>query len=73
MYILKTTLELGCLYAPVALALFLSFRILNIADMTNKSRGSYAYTIIDLESAASKEALDELGAIEGVSKVRVIK
>ena len=46
---------------------------LNIADMTNKSRGSYAYTIIDLESAASKEALDELEAIEGVSKVRVIK
>ena len=41
--------------------------------MTNKSRGSYAYTIIDLESAASKEALDELRAIEGVSKVRVIK
>ena len=34
MYILKTTLELGCLYAPVAMALFLSFRILNIADMT---------------------------------------
>ena len=26
-----------------------------------------------LESAASKEALDELKAIEGVSKVRVIK
>ena len=46
---------------------------LNIADMTNKSRGGYAYTIIDLESAASKEALDELRAIEGVSKVRVIK
>ena len=46
---------------------------LNIADMTNKSRGSYAYTIIDLESAASREALDELKAIEGVSKVRVIK
>ena len=46
---------------------------LNIADMTNKSRGGYAYTIIDLESAASREALDELRAIEGVSKVRVIK
>ena len=45
----------------------------NISDMTNKSRGGYAYTIIDLESAASKEALDELRAIEGVSKVRVIK
>ena len=46
---------------------------LNIADMTNKSKGEYAYTLIDLESAASKEALDELRAIEGVSKVRVIK
>ena len=46
---------------------------LNIADMTNKSKGEYAYTLIDLESAASKEALDELKAIEGVAKVRVVK
>lgn len=46
---------------------------LNIADMTNKSKGEYAYTLIDLESAASKEALDELKAIEGVCKIRVIK
>lgn len=46
---------------------------LNIADMTNKSKGEYAYTLIDLESAASKEALDELKAVEGVCKVRVIK
>ena len=46
---------------------------LNIADMTNKSKGEYAYTLIDLESAASKEALNELKAIEGVSRVRVIK
>ena len=33
--------------------------------MTNKSKGEYAYTLIDLESAASKEALDELKAVEG--------
>ena len=46
---------------------------LNIADMTNKSKGEYAYTLIDLESAASAEALDALKAIEGVSKVRVVK
>lgn len=32
--ILQTALETGFLYAPVALALFLSFSILNIADMT---------------------------------------
>lgn len=29
-----TALETGCIYALVALALFLSFRVLNIADMT---------------------------------------
>ena len=32
--ILQSALELGCIYALVALALFLSFRVLNIADMT---------------------------------------
>ena len=46
---------------------------LNIADMTNKSKGEFAYTLIDLESSASKEALEELKAIEGVSRVRVVK
>ena len=34
LYILQTALELGFLYAPVALALFLSYRILDIADLT---------------------------------------
>ena len=46
---------------------------INIADMTNKSKGEFAYTLIDLESAASKGALDALAAVEGVSRVRVIK
>ena len=46
---------------------------LNIADMTNKSKGEYAYPLIDLESTASNEALDELKAFEGVSRVRVVK
>ena len=32
--IVFSALELGCVYALVALALFLSFRVLNIADMT---------------------------------------
>lgn len=32
--IIMSALELGCVYALVALALFLSFRVLNIADMT---------------------------------------
>ena len=33
-YIIQTALELGFLYALVALALFLSFRVLDIADLT---------------------------------------
>ena len=32
--IVQAALEAGFLYAPIALALFLSFSILNIADMT---------------------------------------
>lgn len=34
LYIVQTALELGCIYSLVALALFLSYRILDIADMT---------------------------------------
>lgn len=34
LYIVQTALELGFLYSLVAMALFLSFRVLNIADMT---------------------------------------
>ena len=33
-FILQTALELGFLYSLVAMALFLSYRVLNIADMT---------------------------------------
>lgn len=32
--VILSALELGCIYALVALALFLSYRVLNIADMT---------------------------------------
>ena len=32
--VIQTALELGCIYALVALALYLSYRTLNIADMT---------------------------------------
>lgn len=32
--IIESALELGCIYALVAMALYLSFRVLNIADMT---------------------------------------
>ena len=45
----------------------------NISDLTNKSKGSKAYTLIDIESKASDSLVKELNAIEGILKVRVIK
>lgn len=46
---------------------------LNIEDMTNKSKGAWAYTMIDMNVSASAEVLNALKAVEGVVKVRKIK
>lgn len=45
----------------------------NIADLTNKGKENYAYTLIDLESPATQEMVDALNAIDGVLKVRIVK
>ena len=46
---------------------------INITDMTNKSKGEVAYTMIDLESPATAEMISKLQAISGVFRVRVVK
>lgn len=45
----------------------------NISDMTNKSRGEYAYTIFDLSTKVDEKIVEQLESIEGVLKVRLIK
>ena len=45
----------------------------NISDMVNRSRGDYAYTMLDLDSPVTEEFVKDLEAIEGVIRVRVIK
>ena len=45
----------------------------NVSDMTNKSKGDYAYSLLDLDSAASDEVVKKLESIEGIIRVRVIK
>lgn len=45
----------------------------NISDMTNKSKGDYAYSMFDLDSPASEHLVCALEAIDGVSKVRIVK
>jgi len=45
---------------------------LNIADMTNVSRGGLAYNLIDIENSVNKSALDKLSSIENIINVRLI-
>ncbi len=45
----------------------------NIENMVNKSRGDYAYTILDICSDSTQEVVKELQGMDGVIKVRVIK
>ncbi len=44
----------------------------NIDNMTNKSRGNYAATLLDLDSKAPEKALAELSAQDYVLKVRTV-
>ncbi len=46
---------------------------INISDMTNKSKGEVAYTMLDIETPASEDIIQTLSAIPGVFRVRVIK
>ncbi len=46
---------------------------INISDMTNKSRGEVAYTMLDVEEKPTKEIVDALERIEGVFRARIVK
>jgi len=43
---------------------------LNIEDLLNKSRGDIAYTIVDVNGDVTDAVVEQIGAIEGVIKVR---
>ena len=45
---------------------------LNIVDLLNKSRGDYAYTMVDLSNQVPAETLEKIKAINGVLSARVI-
>mgnify|MGYP001085563479 FL=1 len=45
---------------------------MNIADLTNKSKGKYAYTMIDVDSEVPDGVVEELKQIGEVLRVRVI-
>lgn len=45
----------------------------NIHNMSNTSKGGYAYTLFDLDTPATEEAVRAVEAIDGVFRVRVVK
>ncbi|MCR4673166.1 MAG: phosphoglycerate dehydrogenase [Lachnospiraceae bacterium] len=46
---------------------------LNIENLANKSRGDYAYTLLDLSHPMPRDTVERLKAIEGVLRVRRVK
>ena len=46
---------------------------MNIADMTNKSKGEYAYTMIDIDSDVTDSVIEDLTKVNDVLRVRVIR
>ncbi|MCD7820370.1 MAG: phosphoglycerate dehydrogenase [Lachnospiraceae bacterium] len=56
----------------VSVSSLLSAEGINIPNMTNKSRGDAAYTLIDCDTLPEEAVIDKIRAIDGVKKVRVI-
>ena len=46
---------------------------LNIENMVNRSRGDYAYTLIDTNDDVRQDIIERIEAAEGIINVRVIK
>jgi len=46
---------------------------INISDLLNRSRGEFAYTMLDLDHPASPGVIEKLQKIDGVLRVRVIR
>ena len=45
----------------------------NIENMVNKSKGDYAYTLIELSQAITNETLNHVRGLDGVLRLRIIK
>ena len=44
----------------------------NIVDMLNKSKGEFAYTLIDIEEKIPNSVIDNIKKVEGILKVRAL-
>lgn len=74
----KTESRIACLHGnlPGMISKFTSImgeENINIANLTNKGRDKYAYTLIDIDSRITDEALERIRAISGMYRVRIVK
>jgi D-3-phosphoglycerate dehydrogenase / 2-oxoglutarate reductase len=46
---------------------------INISDMTNRSKGEYQYTLIDVDSHISSNDIETLKGVSGIISARIIK
>ena len=74
----RTESRIACLHGnlPGMISKFTSIMSeenINIANLTNKGRDKIAYTIIDIDSRITDEALDRIRAISGMYRVRIVK
>ena len=46
---------------------------INVTEMVSKSKGDYAYTILDISEKATEDMAAALSAIDGVVRVRIVK
>ena len=44
----------------------------NIVDMLNKSRGEFAYTLIDIEKEIPNTVIENIKQVDGILKVRAL-
>ena len=46
---------------------------INVENMTNKSKGDYAYTMVDVSAEVDEKVIGEIKTIPGILRVRVIR
>lgn len=45
----------------------------NVSDLTNKGKGDYAYSLIDVDSVVANDVVEKISGLDGVLRVRVVK
>lgn len=46
---------------------------INVSNMMNKSRGDFAYALVDIDAQATPEVVEKLNAIPEVVRIRIVK